>query len=574
MTTVSGSFLRALAVGLAAILLSGCAQPPPESSTNPAATAPADEPRRPRGTLRIAWGTEPETLSPKLGVGAGLANYQWMFDSYLTYFDAEGRSHPMLAKANPTQVGGDWVVNADGTMVTTYRLRENARWHDGTPITARDYVLAFEIHMDPEMPVRDRVPETFVAKIEARDDHTLVIAWRQPYIGAGTLTYQQITPLPAHLVEEKYRRNKASFAFGAEWTSSYVGTGPFRIERWNPGSSLVARAFVDWVLGPPRVETVEVRFISDSSTQVANILAGEIDLISSPWASAQDADVIRKQWALRNEGYIKTGLRSIHFLAFQFREVPNWQSAVADLRVRKALMHATDRSALTDVMTAGLGGIADAFTVPTGLLFPEIDAAVTKYPYDLNRSTALLAETGWNRSTRTALLTNSTGQTLDIELWDTPGGDETSAILADNWKAAGINTSSYTIPAARQRDLELRVSFPAVNESSRSATLDNFAYSSKHLPTAENRWQGGNRGSFRDAEVDRLYDLAMTTIPERERQRAIVGLHRRMSETLGIGPLYYNAQVLIARNRLKGPFGETAEKSGVTWNIFEWEVID
>lgn len=74
--------------------------------------------------------------------------------------------------------------------------------------------------------------------------------------------------------------------------------------------------------------------------------------------------------------------------------------------------------------------------------------------------------------------------------------------------------------------------------------------------------------------MDRLYNLAMTTVAERERHEAIVSLHRRMSETLGIGPLYYNVQVLIARNRLKGPLGDVAEKSGVTWNIFEWEVSD
>jgi len=61
---------------------------------------------------------------------------------------------------------------------------------------------------------------------------------------------------------------------------------------------------------------------------------------------------------------------------------------------------------------------------------------------------------------------------------------------------------------------------------------------------------------------------------ERERSQHIVALHKRMSETLGVGMLFFNAEVLVARNRLRGPIGEVAEKSGMSWNIFEWEVTD
>ena len=128
------------------------------------------------------------------------------------------------------------------------------------------------------------------------------------------------------------------------------------------------------------------------------------------------------------------------------------------------------------------------------------------------------------------------------------------------------------IPAVRQRDLELRVSFPAVNATARSITLDNFVFLTTHLPTPEARWQGANRGSFVDAEVDRLHNLGLTSLDERDRHQAIIQLHQRMSEILGIGPLYYNVEVLIASKRVKGPVGEVAEKSGMSWNIFEWEV--
>lgn len=48
----------------------------------------------------------------------------------------------------PTQENGDWMINRDRTMVTTYHLRLNTRWHDGTPLTARDFVFAFSVYIE------------------------------------------------------------------------------------------------------------------------------------------------------------------------------------------------------------------------------------------------------------------------------------------------------------------------------------------------------------------------------------------------------------------------------------------
>lgn len=339
---------------------------------------------------------------------------------------------------------------------------------------------------------------------------------------------------------------------------------------------MVARANRDWVLGPPKLDTVEIQFISDTRAQLASILAGAVDIVNSPGVRPPEAVIARDQWAGRNEGYIQTWSRQPRFLAFQFREVPNWQRAVTDLRVRQALLYATDRQGLSDTLSHGLGRVAEAFIIPNDALAPEVERTVTKYPYDPTRATALLAEVGWRRAPGSSLATDASGQTLDVEFWTTSegGGEEEAAILADNWKSVGVNASIYLIPPARQRDLEHRVSFPAVSSTGRSATLDNFVFTSPNIPRPEARWQGANRGSFQDSEVDRLHRLTLTTLGESERKQHVLALHKRMSETLGVGMLYYHAEVLLARNRLRGPIGEVAEKSGLSWNIFEWEVVE
>lgn len=85
---------------------------------------------------------------------------------------------------------------------------------------------------------------------------------------------------------------------------------------------------------------------------------------------------------------------------------------------------------------------------------------------------------------------------------------------------------------------------------------------------------GSNRGSFVDTEVERLHRIVTTSLREDQRRAAEIALHKRMSEVMGFGPLIYGVEVILAKNRVKGPVGNYAPQQGVTWNIFEWEVTD
>jgi peptide/nickel transport system substrate-binding protein len=263
-------------------------------------------------------------------------------------------------------------------------------------------------------------------------------------------------------------------------------------------------------------------------------------------------------------------------MQFQFREVPNWQRAVTDVRIRRALVHALDRQALADTLTHGLGPPLHAFINPADPFFPDVDRAITKYPYDPARALALLNEAGWQRPGGGGLLTNAAGTTLDVEIWNSQeGGTERESILiADNWKAVGINASIYMIPAARDRDHEHRASFPAVTTNGRGLPLENFAYTSSNLPTPALRWQSPNRGSFQDPEVDRLHILGMTSLNDAERRQAIIALHQRVSDLVSIALLYSNPSLFIAKRRVQGPIGEGPVTAGLTWNVFEWRITD
>lgn len=568
---MSGRLRWHAATALASILLAACAPAVPVPS-DALSSRPAGAPT-PRGTLKIAWPLEPESLNPKLITGSGIGEFMWVFNSFLTYYDFNGVSHPMLARQIPTQENGDWVVNPDGTMVTTYRLRENARWHDARALTANDFVFAYEVYMDRELPVIHREPEPLMAKVEARDDHTLVITWRELYVRANVLGYRELNPLPRHLLEEKYRTNKGSFVFGEEWTSGYVGNGPFRVERWNHGSGMIARANMDWLLGPPRLEALDIRFITSDAALLANLLSGEVDLVNSPAVRASEAVVARDQWVSRGEGYLKTWETRLSFLDFQYREVPSWQRALADARVREAVIHAINRPAMADVVTEGLSSAADAFVAPSDPLFGEIDRAIRKYPFDPARAHTLMAEAGW-RPGAAGLLANAAGQTFDLDVMAGSGQSQAATIIADNWRAAGVNSSLTILPPARERDREYRASFPGAQINGRSISADNFHFVSAQLPKAETGFVELNRGSFSDLEIDRLHNLALTSLNPRERDAATVALHKRMSDLAGYVPLYYSVEVILAKHKVRGPMGNYGPQIGITWNVFEWEIIE
>jgi len=517
--------------------------------------------------MAITW--EPDQLGAKSTGGETGSETKWMFNTPLTYYDDNGALHAGLAEQIPTRDNGDWVVNADGTMATTYRLRPNLRWHDGVPIVADDFIFAYRVYTDSALPFRSEV-EKRMSAVEAKDDHTLEIRWSEPYAYANAVGIMDLGPLPRHRLEEKYRNDKANFALGEDWTTAFIGTGPFRLERWDAGQRIVARAFADWSLGPPGLDSIEVRFIGDANTALANLLSGEIDFVTSPPLRVSEAIVARDQWATTGAGYLKTWEQRLRYLEFQYREVPNWQRMVTDPRVRKALMHAIDRTELANTMPSGLGRAGDVWALPADPIFPELDRTVVKYAYDPQRAIALLDEVGWRRQ-QGGLLTNAAGQTFDIEVNSGSAEPQVPTIIADAWKSIGINATLDMVPTAQQSDPRTRSGYSAVRVGQRGPSLDGFHLVSAKIPQPP-RFNEANYGSFSDPEVDRLWNLAVTSLDEPERRSSAIAMNQRLADLAAYAPLYYQSDLLVAKTRLHGPTRPGLNQAGVTWNIYEWAV--
>ena len=230
------------------LLIAACAPTAPAAlpaGSGPAAgTSSSSASSSQRSQIIVAVGAEVNNLATKLESGNTFSNeFVFMMNSPLTVLDPQGKASPLLAAAQPSQDDGSWVVNPDGTMVTTWKVRRNAVWHDGQPVLASDFAFAFQVYMNPAMTVPNRTPEQLMDRVEPVDDRTLNIHWKSTYPWANRLVSGQLEPLPEHLLGSLYAQGDAqAFQSNPFWSStSYVGDGPYRLVEWDPRGSSSTR---------------------------------------------------------------------------------------------------------------------------------------------------------------------------------------------------------------------------------------------------------------------------------------------------------------------------------------------
>lgn len=236
--------LAALILGVSCAVAAcapGAATPAARSDASPAPARPT--------VLTIVVPTEPTGLSNKLFY---TGEVDVLIEANMVYLDGTDTPRPLLAERLPSRSDGSWVVNSDGTMLTTYTLKADLKWSDGQPLTADDFVLAHSVYADDETPVSIRRPEVLMSRVVARDARTVEISWREPYVGAGQLNNRELPPMPRHVLGDLWAQDKTSLLNSPFWTSpEYVGSGPFRLTSWEKGVAMVFAANPYFALGAP-----------------------------------------------------------------------------------------------------------------------------------------------------------------------------------------------------------------------------------------------------------------------------------------------------------------------------------
>lgn len=556
----------------AVVALVGCTSPGTLGSDRGAAR---DVAQAAPSRVTIVIGAEIDSLATKFEGGNTYGSeFHFMTNSPLALRNAQGVASPLLAAELPSQDAGTWTARPDGTMQTIWKIKPNATWHDGQPVTSRDFAFALRVYVDERLPVRDREPEQYMDRLEPLDDKSFAIQWKRPYPWANELVSRQLEALPEHRMGGVYETVEPEAFFNhAFWSSTdYVGDGPFQLIRWDPGAQLIYRAFDGYFMGKPRIDEVVFRVISDTGTVVANILGGSADTTVGITLGQQGGVTVRDVWSQSGAGQVFATPVRFRYVQIQLDPERTQQPALLDVRVRRAIAHGIDRAAVAEVVTQGTAPPTEMPIVPSDPIYQRVDAAIARHPYDANRASALLQEAGWSR--RGESLVNDRGQSFALDIRTTGSSDnetEMSIIAADLAKL-GMQMTQSIVPQSRIRDNEFRVTFPGLNTTAQSIDVPGTlaVAISEQCASVERRYIGSNRGCWKNAEFDQFYQLASTSLDAAERESAIVGALRVMTQDVGIIGLSYSTENVAVRKGLVGPGPRWPSQVGNTWNIHQW----
>lgn len=517
----------------------------------------------------------PKSVSPMIdgagpGSTAGLREVDQLVNAGLTVLDGDGRLTPRLAEQAPSFENGHWKLHPDGRMETTWRIRSGAQWQDGVPFTAQDLVFTAQIAQDRQLAI---VLDAFfdrVESVDALDPQTLTVRWKETFVHADALfsdlSSQAIMPMPRHLLEAPYAEDKTTFHTLPYWNEAFIGTGPFKVREFAVDSHLVLEANARYLLGRPKIDEIEVRFIGDFTVLVANVLAGAIEMNFGRGLSLEQGLQARDQW---KEGRLDTSLDSITALFPQYLN-PS-PEVVADVRFRRALLHAVDRQQITDTLQAGLSPVAHNPIIPTDPIAGEVEDRLVRYPFDAVRARQLLAEIGYVRGAD-GFLRDPAGQRLTVKIQSTIDDlrQKTMAVIGDYWKDVGVALDPVIIPRQASADRQLRAEFASF-DFTRQPT-DPTRYHSVQSPLPENGYRGTNRGRYRNPELDSLLDKYVVTIPRPERTQILGQIVHHMTDRLVHMGIFYVVEAALISNRLKNVGSTKVEATLQTWNAHEWEL--
>ena len=330
--------------------------------------------------FRISNMVEPESLDP--GVVTGVPEHRILSN----LFEGLTTADPKDLSPRPG-MAASWTVSKDG-LVYTFKLRE-ARWSDGKPVTAHDFVYAWERVLNPKFGAKyaqqlfylkngeeynkGRLTDFSQVGVKAPDDRTLQVTLKCPTAYFLDLTsFYTLYPVPRWAIE----------AHGKDWVKpgKIVSNGPFRLASWVPQKELVLEKNVQhWDAAAVKLQQAVFLPTDDVNTAYKQFLAGDSDWI--PQVPTSQIDAARG----RPEFYVTPYLGTYYF-RFNVTKGPT-----NDPRVRKALGLAVDRESLTRYVTKA-GEIPASTFVPAGMRGYE---GVRGPGFDAAAAKKLLAEAGY-----------------------------------------------------------------------------------------------------------------------------------------------------------------------------------
>jgi peptide/nickel transport system substrate-binding protein len=539
---------RCAALVLAALAL-GCG----ERDTAPVPAQPAAQesdgtPQR-GDWLVLHMPSDPENLNPLTQNDYNATQVHAFIFPALVGIDPETRQpYPLLAAELPE-------ISEDHLRFT-YRLRPEATFSDGKPVTAHDVVFTMKAALHPRVnaPVQRQL-YTSVSDVVALDERTVRIQCREVYF-RNPWTLGGIQPIPRHYYDPENllddigvaellawdelpaaKREKAErFAkqFNENFQRNPVGPGAYRLvdpqRDWVTGERIVLTHRDDfWApgnsdLGDAWVDRVVFRIINDSSAALVALKGRQIDYMETP--SLTPIQYLRET---NSEKFKRqTGKQAVDGGLYYYIGWNQHRPMFQDRRVRQALSHLVDKRNLVDKIMFGLAHPVEG---PVSPLREEYDEDLKPWPFDPARAEALLDEAGWKDTDGDGIRDkeiNGTRVPLSFELITNAGNEvreKVGLVARDEFNRHGVG--------ARFRTLDWSILLERANRSDFDGIIIGWMVSNAIPPdnyqifhSSQAVENGSNHVGFRNAEVDALLEQYRVEFDPARRKE----LYRRFQE--------------------------------------------
>lgn len=339
------------------------------------------------GVVTISVQSPPKTLDPQKVQSQEDFIATFHLFSALTRIGPDFSAQPELAKS--------WEASADG-MTWTFHLFENATFHSGRAVTADDVKFSLERTLNAEECPRGYSTIGPIEKVEAQDEHTVIIKLSKPYLD-----------LPVDL-GGIYPRvvNKDTLK---DINTKPDGSGPFKFKSWQPGGTVVLSRnenyFMLGVDGKPLPYLDEIRIvgIEDAQSEFAALQSGATDVMQN--ISYDLLDIAQQDPNITVDG-VPSGYHSFNLhLNPTFTKNASEVNQFKDKRVRQAFAYIIDREAALKIAVGGRGQIGNDQPVPPFHLYGNPD--LLPKTQDIGKAKALLAEAGVQPGTHYTLYTTA-----------------------------------------------------------------------------------------------------------------------------------------------------------------------
>jgi peptide/nickel transport system substrate-binding protein len=427
-----------------ALLVAACTSPttsPPASGEEPSGSGGGTATG---GTVRIGWAGYPDSLNPGNGVlSEAYTLYELVYDTPITV-DVNGAYQPELAT--------EWSASEDG-LTWTMTIRDDATFHDGTPLTAEDVAFTMQLYQDTEaFPFLPSYVAPFTS-IEATDATTVTLTTKQP-IANFEPSMAFIYVLPKHIWESV--EDPVEFA-----NEEMIGSGPFSFVAAEQGVSVELAAYKDHWGSPPNVDGVLFQTFEADDARVTALTTGQIDAMldvpETAIPSLENAENVAVHIAETAAG---GSLTDIIFNITEEENCPpddpettdvdetgvcSGHPALKDLAVRQALAHATDKEQLITVATGGTGSPGLSL-VPPGL-GDYYASEIGDYAFDIDEANRILDEAGYEDTNGDGVrecLPDQGCEDLTFRFnypADATTGARESEVIQETWQEIGVSLS-------------------------------------------------------------------------------------------------------------------------------------